>query len=128
MKLPEYDEIHFWQLTQSEFELSELLGHTGWLTQDESARLRRFQYPRHKRQLLLGRILLRSVLSRYMPAVTPQQWRFSYNQHGKPEIESSLLDTELFFNLSHSGDRIVLAVARQREIGVDIEFNKRSRR
>ena len=59
---------------------------------------------------------LRLRLSGYtgLPA---EDIEFTYTENGKPHIPES----DLEFNVSHSGDWIVLALGRGREIGVDIE-------
>ncbi len=126
--LPDNHEFHLWHLHQSDFELQGLGPFEDWLTAEELARYRRFQFDRHKRQLLLGRILLRSVLSRYYPELPPAQWQFNYNEQGKPSLAPGQAAQPLYFNLSHSRDRILLAVSAHRDIGVDIEYCQRQRK
>ncbi|HYV67108.1 MAG TPA: 4'-phosphopantetheinyl transferase superfamily protein, partial [Myxococcales bacterium] len=48
--------------------------------------------------------------------------------HGKPELDPACapLASELRFNLSHSGQRALIALARQ-EVGADIEWLKKRR-
>jgi 4'-phosphopantetheinyl transferase len=59
---------------------------------------------------------LREVLATYLEAA-PEAIRIVAGEHGKPE----LADGALRFNLSHSGDVALLAVARDRDVGVDVE-------
>lgn len=61
---------------------------------------------------------LRSVLSRYAgPA--PGAWRFGAGEHGKPHIENPGI--ALQFNLSHSGDWLLLGLSSGTVLGVDLE-------
>ena len=59
---------------------------------------------------------LREVLAAYLEA-SPEAIRIVAGEHGKPE----LADGGLRFNLSHSGDIALVAVARERDVGVDVE-------
>jgi 4'-phosphopantetheinyl transferase len=49
----------------------------------------------------------------------PGDVTFGVATHGKPYLIES--GTDLHFNLSHSGERAVIALARGRAVGVDIE-------
>jgi 4'-phosphopantetheinyl transferase len=59
--------------------------------------------------------------------VEPREWTFSANAYGRPEISNAeAADAALSFNLSHTHSLIVLAVTRERAVGVDVE-NVRAR-
>jgi 4'-phosphopantetheinyl transferase len=125
------NEIHTWVARLDDFDFAELKSKVSdWLTSAEKTRLRRFYFEEHKKQLLLGRILMRQVFSHY-ETLTPPQWQFCYNDYGKPSLvpqQQRRLSAPLYFNLSHSRGALVLALARLEEIGVDIECNTRARR
>ena len=121
-------EIHLWYADQADFndeELESIILH--WLTVDEKKRYRRYYFDRQRNQFLLSRMVLRSVLSRYS-RLPPSRWKFNENSHGKPTIDPSQQQCPLFFNISHSSGRIVLAIGKLNFIGVDIERNDKSRR
>jgi 4'-phosphopantetheinyl transferase len=73
---------------------------------------------------------LRVLLARYLDA-DPRELRFVLGDHGKPGLESKRPQTcredgsgpgqDLRFNLSHSGELMLLAVTDGREVGVDVE-------
>ncbi len=87
------------------------------LTDDERARQRAFVFERNRREGLLTRALVRSVLSRYRPTA-PGAWRFARNAHGRPHLDPPC---GLSFNLSNHPTLVVCAVTEGREIGVDVE-------
>ncbi|MBT3530664.1 MAG: 4'-phosphopantetheinyl transferase superfamily protein [Gammaproteobacteria bacterium] len=125
----ERNEIHLWHLDQDDFDLKDLESHClAWLNEVELERFQRYQFERNRKQLLLGRYLLRTVLSRYHPAIDPDQWLFITNEYGKPEIAPQQQKEGLFFNISHSGSRLVLAISRFSSIGIDVEFSAKKRR
>jgi 4'-phosphopantetheinyl transferase len=88
----------------------------GLLTDDEVARSERFKFDRDRDRYVVGRGLLRCVLAGYVGG-DPAALRFRYTQYGKPLLN----DPRLSFNLSHSEDRALFAVAPGFEVGVDVE-------
>jgi 4'-phosphopantetheinyl transferase len=52
---------------------------------------------------------------------TPASVRFSYNDFGKPCLADPARSNRLGFNLSHSGELIRIAVAIDRDVGIDVE-------
>lgn len=73
----------------------------------------------HKRYVEVhGR--LRSVLATTLNQ-PPEKIRIKKTGHGKPYLADH---PELAFNLSHSADRLMIAVSRQCQMGVDIEICK----
>jgi phosphopantetheinyl transferase len=85
----------------------------------------------HKRELWArSRGVLRELLGRYLDA-DPRELRFELGAHGKPGLGceptetwrdgGSGSDEDLRFNLSHSGELMLLAVTVGREVGVDVE-------
>lgn len=125
----EEGQIQLWQLDQADFDLSSLQADClSWLTDGELQRYHRYQFDRHRKQLLLGRALLRVALSSYDSSITPSAWKFSQNDYGKPAISETQNSKSIYFNLSHSSQRIALVVARFPDIGVDIELSSKERR
>jgi len=112
------DEITLWLVNQTQAKLNAAL-YQSWLNDAERERLAAFRFDKHKRQFLLTRALVRSVLSRYVPSKRPCEWSFTQNAFGKPQVANS--PVPLFFNLSHTDDVIALAVSPRDFIGVDVE-------
>ena len=86
------------------------------LSTDESQRAARFHFREDKDRFVAAHGSLRDILSRYLYC-EPKQLRFSTNAYGKP----ALLDHELEFNLSHSGNFVLAAITLERKVGIDVE-------
>lgn len=89
------------------------------LSTDERARAERFVFDIHRRRFAAARGLLREALGREL-GVSGAAIRFEYGPHGKPGLFRGS-DPELRFNISHSQERLVVAIARGLELGVDVE-------
>jgi 4'-phosphopantetheinyl transferase len=90
------------------------------LSPDEHRRAGRFHFARDGRRFIAARAALRIVLGRRLGR-EPSIIGFRYGAHGKPHIDDG--DRGLVhFNLSHSEDLALIAVAQCREVGVDLEF------
>ena len=91
------------------------------LTEVERQKERRFYFVRDQRRYLVTRALVRTTLSRYA-AVAPEQWVFATNSYGKPEIANDeSLAGRLSFNITHTDGLIILGVAPDQSLGVDVE-------
>ncbi len=69
------------------------------------------------------RIALRTLLAR-IQGIDPAEVVLSTGPFGKPELAGD--NDDLAFNLSHSGDHSLIAIARGVPVGVDIECNSAS--
>ena len=87
------------------------------LSADESERAARFQFEKDRHRYILAHACLRDILSRYLHCETGHI-KFTTSNYGKPVL---LLDAKMEFNLSHSGDYILIAVAHGHKVGVDVE-------
>ena len=89
---------------------------------DEKLRADRFIFRRDRNRWIVARGVLRHVLARYC-GIEPAAIGFDYASAGKPSLAPDIAGGARFvaFNLAHSQDRALLAVARNREIGVDLE-------
>lgn len=84
----------------------------------ERLRHQRYKVEGARREFLVGRALVRTVLSRYAD-MAPADWRFEANEYGRPAIVGAA--PGLVFNLSHTRGLAALAVARDCDLGVDVE-------
>lgn len=92
-----------------------------YLSPDEVLRSGRLLDPDKRSRFMAGRGLLRSILGGYL-GIQPEELQFAVGKNGKPHLSGSAgCDEQLQFNLSHSGPLFLLAVATDREVGVDLE-------
>jgi 4'-phosphopantetheinyl transferase len=89
------------------------------LSPDEGGRARRYQFEKDRRQFVVTRAVLRVLLGNYLKT-TPERVVFNYGEYGKPSLAEP--GSGIRFNVSHSGELALIAVANGREVGVDVEF------
>jgi 4'-phosphopantetheinyl transferase len=111
------DEIHliFSRLTAEKDFLDQL---RQMLSPDEKERARLFRFDEHRNSFIVSRGLLRIILGKWIGAES-LAIRFIYSSRGKPAVPNS---HRVRFNLSHSGDFVVYALAMGQELGVDVEL------
>lgn len=114
------NEVHVWciALEQPSTVLATL---ASLLSTDEQVRAAQFYFERDRRAFIACHGWLRVILGRYL-AVDPQHLEFERALHGKPALVPQAGSTGLQFNLSHSGQMALYAIARQRELGIDLEY------
>ena len=96
-----------------------------WLHGAEKNRYNRYQSQSQREHFLFGRVLLKSILSQYA-GCAPADLKFEIDSRGKPLLSSNN-PLCLSFNLSHSGNRAVVAVSKNHDLGVDLEHMKMER-
>jgi 4'-phosphopantetheinyl transferase len=115
-QLPE-DEVHVWHVPFDEPPEERTVKLVSLLSPRERERAARFYRRREQNRFLVSRATLRRILGHYQD-VAPSSLRIALNAHGKPELDGSEM---LSFNLSHSGNLALIAVTRNRALGVDVE-------
>jgi 4'-phosphopantetheinyl transferase len=90
------------------------------LSTDEQDRARRFHFEVDRQRFIAARGTLRVLLGRYLQ-VEPQQLQFKYGDRGKPLLAEPFCQSQLQFNVSHSQNLALYAIACGREVGVDVE-------
>lgn len=93
----------------------------------ERARLARLRHPVRRREFVVARALVRTMLSR-AAAVPPDAWRFDAGPHGRPEIAAPAAAPRLRFNVSHTREVVGCAVTLACDVGLDLEDVRRPRR
>ena len=90
------------------------------LSPEEDGRARRFFAERHQRRYVVAHASLRRILSAYA-GMAADELAFRTGRYGKPELVGAPSATPVEFNLSHSGDLALVAVARDAPVGIDVE-------
>lgn len=114
------DEIHVWcfPLDGSALPVTAL---AALLSADERDRAARFHFEKDRSHYVIAHAVLRQLLSRYTQHA-PEQFQFDIGPNGKPSLPTAYGGDRLQFNLSHSHNRALCAVANHRDLGVDLEW------
>jgi len=90
------------------------------LSDDEIARAGRYRFARDRLRFVAARSFLRKTLAQHL-LVGARDIAFAYGPFGKPALLPTGFGETVEFNMSHSGGRAILAVARGASVGVDVE-------
>jgi 4'-phosphopantetheinyl transferase len=88
------------------------------LSREETARAARYYFEKDRAAYIVGRGVVRHLLGAMLD-VDPQVIQLGASPTGKPHL--TYPDAAIQFNLSHSGQALVWAVAEGQRVGVDIE-------
>jgi len=117
----ESDIPYFVDVWQGHFQAWASLEEAMWalLSDDECRKADSFVSQRARQRYVLTRGILRQTLARYL-GVAAERLHFEVGEFGKPYLPHE----PLHFNLSHSDDQLLLAVANFDGIGIDLEAVK----
>lgn len=91
------------------------------LSPDEIRRAEHLFFAVDRLRFTVARGVLRAILGSYLD--TPaSDITFCYGPHGKPALPPEFDEGRLHFNVAHSFGLALYAVARDREVGVDVEW------
>lgn len=85
----------------------------------EQAKTQRFMQADDRLRYTVAHGALRQLLSEYLDNAA-NELSFTAGPHGKPELK----DQACQFNISHSGDYVLIGLSETHPIGVDVEQNK----
>lgn len=91
-----------------------------WLDEEERSRWHGYRNPDPRRRFALCRAALRAVLCRHLN-VSNDRLGFATANRGKPFAKVDGIPVSAGFNVSHSGQHGLIAVASAGQLGVDIE-------
>lgn len=97
--------------------LHKLQGYLSILSEDEIIKANKFKFLIDKNRFIVSRGILRKISGHYLNQ-DPREVVFKYGKYGKPMYRDI---QNLNFNISHSGNMVVLGFVRDSEIGVDVE-------
>lgn len=116
--LPEH-EVHVYRAQMSVWE-PHLARMARVLDDQERSKAGQFHFQADSSRYAITRSLLRCILGQRYLGVPPGQVVFDTGDRGKPSLRRTADGAPLFFNVAHSGDFSLIAVARC-EVGVDVE-------
>lgn len=111
---------HIWMLDLRTVPDARLEDYQKLLSEEELARLEHYRAPGLRRAQLITRAAVRFCLSQYSESVSPAKWQIEIPENGKPQLRQPA-PLPMSFNLSHSGDWVVIAMTVDTAIGVDIQ-------
>jgi len=115
----EADEVHVWRVALDRPEAgARRCFHV--LSADELVRVERLHFEQDRFRFAAGRSALRTILGRIL-GEAPARLAFEYAENGKPRLAHRQSKGQLEFNVSHSHSLALVAVARSRRVGVDVE-------
>jgi 4'-phosphopantetheinyl transferase len=113
------NEVHVWRAGLDRGAAS-IPGLWDVLSRDEREKAARFHFEADSHRFVLGRGVLRQVLARCLGR-RAEELRFDYGSFGKPALAPGVAESPLQFNVSHSGDLVLIAIAVRRAVGIDVE-------
>jgi len=94
------------------------------LPEEELEKLRRFRFVTHKRRYLVGRALIRTILSR-CTGLVPKDLVFSREEHGRPYLLHSGKSPPPQFSISYTDGLVGVALTLESRVGIDVENTRR---
>ncbi|MFB2835453.1 4'-phosphopantetheinyl transferase family protein [Floridanema evergladense] len=116
------DSLHIWR-ADVDLPIDLLTALAVNLSWDERQRADRFYFERDKKRFIACRGLLRMIISHYLD-LEPYKLKFTYSPRGKPELDNNHTQDRLCFNVSHSQNLAVYAIALNRAVGIDLEYTR----
>jgi len=105
----------FYDLAHDNVSAAELL-----LSAEENKRANAFRFLKDRHRFILRHAYLRDVASSYLDA-TPSEVPLETLQNQRPQLPGSAKTADWQLSLSSSDNQVVVAVAKGRRVGVDIE-------
>lgn len=94
-----------------------------WLSDKEQERYGRFRHDADREMFLLGRAMARTLVGRAL-GVAPESWPWCEGPRGRPDIGWPA--PPVSFNVAHSGNVVVCAIAEGTQVGIDVEDRTRA--
>lgn len=111
------NEVHVWHynIEHSDNLQTELYA---ILSDAEQQKANEYHHENAKKEYIAAHGILRKILGEYIQ-VAAKNIDITIGAHGKPLLTAPF--NEIKFNLSHSNNHILVAVAKNREVGIDLE-------
>lgn len=117
---PLADAVEVWRVELDAIAAETVSALAQTLSADERGRGERFRFERDRRNFVVTRGVLRSLLAQHVES-TPREITFRYGPAGKPFVAEPAGGGGLYFNVTHSGNLTLIAITRAGEVGIDVE-------
>lgn len=111
------NDIHIWLINMEDYQ-QKIDSCKDILSQDEQEKTNKFASKLLKKSFIISRAFLRIILSKYLKTI-PQEIYFTYNNKGKPQLDTEAL-LSIKFNLSHKNNYVIYGFSYH-NIGIDLE-------
>jgi 4'-phosphopantetheinyl transferase len=113
------NEIHVWEynIVPDTYLAEKLLNS---LSVQEKSKIKNIKISEVKHRSIISKFITKSIISKYLGKYIDEVV-FDYNKFGKPSLSADINSINLKFNISHSGDIGILAISREKLIGIDVE-------
>lgn len=110
------NQTHLWYIKFNK-QLNNVPFFTSILSDDEKEKASKFRFKKDQNQFILSRGALRVLSANYLN-IDAKNIVFKYGKYGKPEFD---FNSDLKFNVSHSGNFGIIGFVKNFDIGIDIE-------
>lgn len=111
--------VDIWRIFISE-QINFLDDYNELLSKKEIKKSKAYAFEKDKNSYLIRHAALRQLIGSYLN-IEPNSIKFDTQGNDKPILKTP---QTLKFNLSHSGDMILIAISPNLEVGIDVEMNK----
>lgn len=111
------NEIHVWFININITLNKKITILNNYLSEDENLKTSKFKFKKDKNCSIITRGALRLLSGKYLN-LNPKNIKFNYGEYGKPDFD---FETNLKFNVSHSGNMAVIGFVLNDDIGIDVE-------
>jgi 4'-phosphopantetheinyl transferase len=95
-------------------------GYLSKLSADEKQHYQGFHFPEDKQNYLIAHVLLRIALSKYVD-VAAENWVFTCDSQGKPEVDQTQQLPAIDFNITHTDGMCACVITLDAASGIDAE-------
>lgn len=113
-KLDHLEEVHIWKFTTDKYK-SYINLFTSWLSNTEYKYMAQLKNKNRQQAFIISRGIIKQIISMYL-GNSPATIEIFYTSYMKPYLKNQFL----YFNISHSADLVLIALARK-PVGIDIE-------
>jgi 4'-phosphopantetheinyl transferase len=113
------DGVHVWRISL-DWSPVQVQAFYDVLSPDEQKKADRFHFAADRLRYVTGRGVLRTMLAR-CTGLDAAHLSFEYGAFGKPSLAPGSINMPLQFNVSHSGELVLIALTLGRVVGVDVE-------
>jgi 4'-phosphopantetheinyl transferase len=113
------DEVHVWRVPL-DWPPTRIRALNAVLSIDEKQKADRYHFAVDRARHVVGRGVLRTILAQCM-RTDAQRLCFEYSAFGKPRLAAGSTEIPLQFNVSHSGELVLIVLTMGRAVGIDVE-------